>query len=709
METNIPDTTEHNDEEFNEKEFKKLKQKSKDSIKVYINSNEKIVSIVRIIYLKVLDEIFKNLDYKRHKRGKKIYFDYQLWVDLHNKEIFKKNGMLVHVFISKLIEEKLIARSSKIYPKNQMLLSINPLSKAFLHTDLNEFDRILDLRDKFIKDLINTTITINYEIQIYIYFRLFSLENIPLSYYSYMVRDNILHLNDNVAMVVQLEEHKEFIPLKTIIFNKSSSEILNSLFPKSSDINLLNNNQYIFSNDFNYYENELKQYCKKYNLRIRDVKRIIELEMQLRISPLQLTLLKYTKHPNVSLLELDKLYPDSISSELLDIERNNLAIYRKYPSRDEDDEIDIDKFLGTNYELYDKFKQLRKVPTKKGIKGYLTKSYLFIEANKHKEKQFTPIFNYVYLLLNEADSNYRKKPILPTTLQAYLQVIFEFCFNIIVTSPNIEDAIKRIDNKIRNSDYAPDVQVKYQNRINDYLLDEMDMKMEKINPIIHYNRSIVFEDELDKLIAKLKYRDKVYTCEILKSSRAVYSILAYYSGLRKNELRSRQLRDFYKTTENKFILDVNKKGIIKINKHLSDSDKISLKNRNAKRRVEFSIDNKRHLKIVEEYYELITQEKVTFIFPNITKRQIAAKKRAVANTKLEDINKLLQKTTGRYTVIHSFRHTYATNEMVKILNKEDKSINDIFDLIQRIGHGDPEIMLSYYVHLDLIKINTSKF
>ncbi len=346
-------------------EFEIFKKKSKNNIKEYLNTNTKIGAIVKKIYLKILDEIFKNLDFKRHRRGNKIYFDYQLWVDLHNKEIFKKNGMIINVLINKLRTDKLISKSSKVYPKNQILLSINPLSKAFLHTDLNEFDRILEIRDDFIKDLIDTTITLNSEILIYIYFRLFSLESIPLTYYKYIVRENILHLNDTIAMVVQLEEYNGFIPLKTIIFNKFSSKILSKFFPKVTSINLLNNNQYIFSNDFNFYERELKKYCDIHNISIKKVQRIIELENQLQSTPLKLTLQKYTKYPKISLLEINKLYPKTISIELLNIEKKNLDIYRLSPTRHEDDEIDLDKFLGTNFELYEKFKQTRDVPDKK--------------------------------------------------------------------------------------------------------------------------------------------------------------------------------------------------------------------------------------------------------------------------------------------------------------------------------------------------------
>ena len=41
---------------------------------------------------------------------------------------------------------------------------------------------------------------------------------------------------------------------------------------------------------------------------------------------------------------------------------------------------------------------------------------------------------------------------------------------------------------------------------------------------------------------------------------------------------------------------------------------------------------------------------------------------------------------------------------VLIRHKEDKRIEDMFDLIYRIGHGDPETTIKNYAHLGLIQI-----
>ena len=47
---------------------------------------------------------------------------------------------------------------------------------------------------------------------------------------------------------------------------------------------------------------------------------------------------------------------------------------------------------------------------------------------------------------------------------------------------------------------------------------------------------------------------------------------------------------------------------------------------------------------------------------------------------------------------------FPKEKVLVILDKKDKRIEDIFDLIYRIGHGDPETTISNYSHLGLIKI-----
>lgn len=696
-------------------EFKILKNVLQKEINIYLENDKN--EILKPLKINILKLIFKNLDESRHFINQKIFLDMQLYVELHNNELFKKNALTVHNLVKELKAKSFISRLSKDYPKNQVIFSTNPLNAPFLNCNLMDNDRIITIRDKFIESLLSRKLSndtqknLEYEINLFIYFKLFLIEKIPNTYYQYFTRNNILYVKNRMILVVKEEAENGFIPLHTIIFDEFTSNILYKIFPKEI-LTIFDNNEYIFSKDYDFYINNLSKFCKENNLSIKEIKNVIKLEYQILNTPLDLTLKMYLKHPKISLFEIEKLYPNSVKQELLDIEQSNLKIYRNINQdseilEDTDDELDLEVSLNINYELYEKLKKIIKVPNKeKDLSKYLENCYTFINRNRNKVEEFKPIFNHVEYLLKKTDKNFNKS-IEAKTLQIYLYIIFHFCFDVFIKSVNNDVALKNIDYKLKNSDLNPKVQISYQKRILLYLREELNLGLEKITTVINYNRSIVFEDELNRLIQKLQYRDKkLYRCDVLLNRRAVFSILAYYTGLRKSELISRTLRDFYHIeddiSKNRFFINVNKIGINKINK-IENKKLVSLKNSNAKRSFEFEITNSKHLKIVKDYYDNLTQRKVEFLFPNTNKNGTVSKKRVIAISDINEINLILQDTTKRYTVLHSFRHTYATNEMKKLLNNDHKRIEDIFDLTVRMGHNEPETTLSNYVHLDLIK------
>ena len=130
---------------------------------------------------------------------------------------------------------------------------------------------------------------------------------------------------------------------------------------------------------------------------------------------------------------------------------------------------------------------------------------------------------------------------------------------------------------------------------------------------------------------------------------------------------------------------------------------VSLKNSNAVRAFEFEITDRKHFNIVKKYYDLLVDYKIIFLFPDENNEKIS-KDEVMDIGKINTINMLLQDITKRYTVIHSFRHTYVTNEIKKLIEKKDKKNEDMYDLIARVGHEDPETTIIHYTHLDLIKI-----
>ncbi|MGJ0299504.1 hypothetical protein [Aliarcobacter cryaerophilus] len=696
-------------------DFLDYKDKVKKSIIDYLKSTQNQLLID--LKVSIINQIFKNINKDDNFKNNKIYLNMPLWIKLHNKDIFRKNAVTVHNLVKDLKNKSFISKLSRDYPKNQVLFSINPLQSSFLNLRLSKFDEVINLRNSFLSKLENIDFfndkdkNLEYEINLFIFFKLFLIDKIPNTYFRYFNRRNIIYTDNNIIFVIKEDEENGFIPLKTVVFDKFSSSLLIKIFPQKIE-SLFDANEYLFSKDYEFYNDNLQKFCKEINLSPKDVKNAICFEYQLNNSPLTLTLNTSMNYPKINLHEIEKLYPNSVNKEFLQIESDNYEIYRNVNNdvkdsneeiiEDNDDEMDLETELSIKFDVYEKFKQIRRVPNKTNqIESYVKKWNDFMSIKKNHHDRFIPVYNHIRYLLDKLLS----RNITIKTLQNYLQIIFHFCFDILVKVDNVEDAIKNIDDKLKNSDINPNVQIHYQKRILLFFKEEYNLSFKKINSVINYNRSVIFEDELDKVIQKLVYSDKkLYKDEISINKRAVFAIIAYYSGLRKGELFSRKLKDFDYIGDRKFYINVNLKGINIINKYYNRRV-VSLKNSNAKRAFEFEITNTKHFNIVKKYYEnLENQGNIRFLFPGNTKNLDISKYRVMNISKINEINSILQDTTKRYTVIHSFRHTYATNEIKKILDKKDKRIEDIFDLIYRMGHGDPETTISNYSHLSLLKI-----
>lgn len=710
-------------------DFLKLKEKTKKDIIDYLKKteHENLVNLK----IEIVNYILKNLTEEDNFKDNKIYLGMPLWVKAHNNDNFKKHSDIVNSLVKDLKAKSFISKLSRDYPKNHVLFSVNPLINPFIKSRVSNIDKVIELRNGFLEKLKDFDFcnvkdkNLEYEINLFIFLKLFFVEKIPNIYFEHLNRKNILYVNDKVIFVIKGKEENGFIPINTIVFDKFASSILLQIFPKNAD-SLFKVHERFFSEDkdYNFYYNKLENYCKNNNLSVKDIKNNISLEYILKYSPLSHTLKTKMRYPKVSLFEIEKLYPNSVNKELLQIEHNNYKIYRNI-NKDEDDntteiiddlddELDLQTELNVKFDVYEKLKDIQKVPDeKKQITEYVNSWKNFMDAKRNQDDRLFPIFNHLKHQLDK----FKSKKINSDTLRRYLRVLFDYCFDIFVKSKYLEEAIKDSDYKLRNSSNIPETQIQYQSIIRLFFRDEFKLEFNKIDSVINYNRSVVFEDELDKVVRKLIYADKkLYKDEISVYRRAVFTIISFYSGLRKGELFSRQFKDFSYIGYNKFYIDVNVKGINIINKYLNKKDNkkeeekvykkvVSLKNSNAVRAFEFEITNTKHLNFVKKYYENIEKhEKIRFLFPGNTKDLSISKYRVMNIPEINEINSILQDTTKRLTPLHALRHSFVTNEIKKLLDKKDRKIEDIFDLIFRIGHGEPETTMKYYAHLGLIKI-----
>ena len=155
------------------------------------------------------------------------------------------------------------------------------------------------------------------------------------------------------------------------------------------------------------------------------------------------------------------------------------------------------------------------------------------------------------------------------------------------------------------------------------------------------------------------------------------------------------MKDVY-IYENELCIDVNSEGLRKLD--------MKLKTHSAKRRVCATITNKDHLEIIIEYMEARdkVRNKNQFFFLHVDKKN-KIKSKVAEEEVFNQIGKIIQEVTGRYTSFHSLRHTYATYAVWDILQCKKINPYKMIDLAVKMGHTTPEITLKKYTHRSVLE------
>jgi len=279
-----------------------------------------------------------------------------------------------------------------------------------------------------------------------------------------------------------------------------------------------------------------------------------------------------------------------------------------------------------------------------------------------------------------------------------LNNLFHLCYQVIIKEGKIDEIVAQMIKVKIDSYKKSDTNNKYHKIVDPFLnLFGFNIGRDNKNSIVYTRKSLIFKIELDQIFEALveedasKYNLDLTSVErrFILYQRFVFCMLMYYSGLRESELWSRMVKDVYIFDDN-VTIDVNTNLLIK-----------KFKSYSAKRRVEFTIDDNRYLEIFKEYLALVETRKIKYFFPKISNNKIL--KNDIQKISYFLIcNGVIQSITGRYTSLHSFRHTYVTNNIRKIIMKNKKQKKDIYNLINMIGHLGPDVSLNFYAHIDYI-------
>ncbi|MDB2562862.1 tyrosine-type recombinase/integrase [Sulfurimonas sp.] len=414
----------------------------------------------------------------------------------------------------------------------------------------------------------------------------------------------------------------------------------------------------------------------------------------------------------LTISELNVLHPNKVPEHLLVQEVERVLYAQKRP--DCDKESDENEASAFSIKDLDKLQDLLKMKTTSEFRkkiGAVKNELLKYESDPDSIAQGNLITSYIIWLLERVE---KKKKMAISTFKGYIGLLEKHLFS------NVEDLSQlqpsELD-KIIDGLYRQQYKGKSIRKIR--ALIAMFFKHHKQNPnMAHIDtssipKSLIFREELTQVLEYIADSVGQGTLRQGKNARfymletQALVILAFYTGLRKSELRSRLLEDI-SIYGNKIYIDVNSDGLKRLD--------LKLKTSNAKRRVGAIIEDAEHLKILNDFFAKRSKigNKSKFLFLQVKQIEVlvddvkhikyAVKSKALPETEFDDITTILQSLTGRYVTFHSFRHSYASYEVKRIIENPSADPHQLIDLALRMGHESPETTLKVYVHRSLLEM-----
>jgi len=627
----------------------------------------------------------------------KLFIEY---IKTYHTQIYSKKNELkldnqFYKIFNFLKRKEYIHKNSVYFPKSMILQSINPNPFYILNTDFNDLDIFVNNLNILKQQISNDNKKL---INIYIYLRLFHEYPFSKTILETLMIDDIVILNENrcvfilyYKLFVKTNKNDRFY--KIIVIDKFLSSVffnIKSLWNNKED-------RRVFPN-IDFFEDKLTRYKNSYlkNINLLKIKAINKTYYTFKNNTIYATLTsKIIQSVPLTIIELDKVKPGVVSKELIIKEHEYIS---KAFKREKNANIaDVEYF-----DMYESilFEKLMKSKIKDIDKKLIEKTIKDIEKKiKNSLYHHKIIYEYINYQLKKLYNN----KITISTFKNYIYTLNKHIFRMIEDLNNIKSyEIALILQRFENNSYTKNT-IDRINTIFKHFFTFIKIKGFVIDvPSLLYSKSIIFKDEIDVILNYIEQTNNIYNSirqsykiKFILLQKKAFLLIAFYTGLRKSELISRLLKDFY-LYNNKIYIDINNKGM----KSLA----LKLKTKNSKRRVEAIIENDSHLKIIKEWIQLrqkISKGKYLFLKNNGNK----IINKPFDDENIEFYNKIIKKITSRYATFHSLRHSFATYELKKILEKQNNNkAYDILELSIMMGHQTPEVTINKYFHFDLIKI-----
>lgn len=624
-----------------------------------------------------------------------------------NEKMQDENKAWKHLF-DECRKAKLIHKSSSYFPKGLRIVSINPNVPSLFSVGYTSVDQYIKNRAELYSKVNDSTLLDKNKVA-YRDLRLYQMMPLSSGELERINTRDIIFLGDHEALLY-VEHHSIIatsIPIYSLIRvrGKELIDILKENFRAGVENPFL--------------DVELKSDFAKYKTRYYGSSHISAINMTARniavlhSSPVK-AVVSYdrTSVSKLTISEVNVLYPNSVPKHLLEQETERVFFALKRPNVDrESSENESESFTIKDLE---KLQEMMKIQTasefrKKipGVKRELNSYLSSPESTTHGKF----IVEYSLNLLDRVEN---RNKLAISTFKGYLGILDKHLFSKVEDLGMLQSS--ELD-AIIGSLFRLQYKGKSIRKIRSLIMSFFKYHNQH-HAMAHIDtssvpRSLVFKDELTEILAYVKntvgqgtIRKGKYSYFYMLEIQALI-ILAFYTGLRKSELRSRLLKDI-SVYDSKIYVDVNADGLKRLG--------LRLKTSNAKRRVCAIIDDVEHLKILQDF--LVCRDKIKnksdFLFLKVVTNEsaqedsthitYAVKSKALPESEFDEITTMLQSITGRYVTFHSFRHSYASYEVKRIIDNPNSNPHQLIDLAVRMGHESPETTLKVYTHRSVLDL-----
>lgn len=637
--------------------------------------------------------------------NKTFYVALLEYIKVNHKYIFERKEEVkldnaYYKFFNTLKRLDYIHKNSTYFPKSLTLFSINPNPFSLLNVNFRDLDAYSNRLEEM-QVVLEKQPSLE---QLYIYLRMFHRRLFTRQMLETLVLDDVLLISSTKCVLVlyyklfmKTSRNNKFY--KTVVLDQISSQAFYSLrkILRSAD------DKRVFS-DLGYYEEQLKKYKSEHlsHISMNLLTMINRSYYSFQENTVRNTLVsRVIQTVPLALSEIETLFPGRVSNFQLEKEHEYIdsALKRFEEIGTDKPDVNIDRF-----DLFNLLSLEVIIRTKDSSVAFYKITKAIEDINNRLEYTRDKSHEAIYLYIRGQLTKLLLSKIKIKTFQNYMYTLNKHIFNMINDLHHIQDyEIQGIIQRFENNVYTKNT-VDTINTVMKSFFAFINVKGFVIDiPALLYPKSLVFKHELTEILVEIERRhtdfDSVRIGKrkkfILLQKKAMV-IIAFYSGLRKSEVRSRLLRDVYMEGSALYI-DVNPDGMKKLG--------LSLKTSSALRRVEAIIDDIEHLEIIQEWLQLrkIVKPKARYLFLQNDGLKISSK--VIDETIFDEFNKVIKSVTSRYTTFHSLRHSYATYTMKKILDKNDLvNVYEVLELSIQMGHQTPDVTMNKYIHFDLINL-----